>query len=161
MADAPPATRAIADQVLKQLDLAAGVPETAAEASVRKGFLLFRLRRFDEALRALDVAPASEADRVLAYWRALFRGRVLEELRRPDDAARAFEDAGRLFPEAQSPRVALASLFQQAGRREEALAQRVALGALPRDARDPWWIYWFGDRRFVPSLLAAIRDRQP
>ena len=161
MADAPPAIRARADWTLTQLEIALRVPDTADEASVRKGFLLFRLKRFDEALATLDSRPAPANDPVLAYWRALFRGRVLEELHRTDDALSAFQDASRIYPQAQSPRVAIASLLQQAGRRDEALAQRTAIGALPRDAQDPWWIYWLADRRFVADLLAKIRALRP
>lgn len=161
MADAPPAIRARAQQTLEQLDLALAVPDTADEASVRKGFLLFRLKRFDEALAALDSRPAPANDPVLAYWRALFRGRVLEELKRVDDAVNAFQEASRIYPQAQSPRVAMASLLQQAGRRAEALAERTAIGALPRDAKDPWWIYWLADRRYAPELLTKIRAFKP
>jgi tetratricopeptide (TPR) repeat protein len=133
-------------------------PTVAAEARVRGAFALHRLGRHTQALDALRTASALATDPSVRYWNQLLQGRVLDALGRTEDARTAYEAASALQPGAQTPRVALASLFQRAGQPTE--ARRWANAARsPGSAAtfDPWWQYWLGELRWVPEWTAAMR----
>ena len=149
-----------ADQALIYYGRAMLSADTSAEAAARRGFLLHRLGRPADALRELGIAEASP-DRVVAYWAHLVRGRASDALGRPDAAAQAYERAAALMPDAQSPAVALASLWQRHARPDEAArwAMRVRAGAV--SGADPWWDYWLGERRFFTERLTALRGARP
>ena len=78
-------------------------------------------------------------------WPQLFLGRA-EEARGHDEAARAaFERASALYPNAQSPRLALSQIARRAGNRAAAQRELQAIAQLPDDERrreDPWWLYY-------------------
>ena len=141
-------------QALMRFEAAAENDETRDEARVRGGWLLFQLERFPEALDWLDAAAPQE-DRDLAYWRALFRARVLESLRRPEDALSAYQAALTLNPGAQSAGVGHAVLLMRLDRSPEADASARALRV--STAADPWLIYNLGDHRFVDRWLDQLR----
>jgi tetratricopeptide (TPR) repeat protein len=151
------AARRNIDDTLEAFEAAAVHPEVAAEANVRRGFLLYRLGRTEEALSALGQAGAAPADPAVTYWRALFSGRAHDAAGDTDAAEQALRDAHAAWPSAQSPLVALAVLYQKAGRRSEALAVVRQLRELPAGAVDPWWTYWYGDARHVNEWLAELR----
>lgn len=155
------AARRHAEMAVGALERVQDVPEVAAEASARRGLLLLRLDRADEAMVALDAADAAAGDDMVRYWTTLFRGRALERLDRHVEAAAAYERAAALVPQAQAPAVALASLWQRHDRPADAL--RWARRAMDRPAGglDPWWIYWRGDLRHAGDRLAAIRKGRP
>jgi hypothetical protein len=150
-----------ADRALAAYVDAEREPSVASEALVRHALLLHRLGRHAEALSRLDVAPPPGEAPDVAYWRHLFRGRILEALNRQADAATAYEDAERIWPGAQTPAVALAALYQRLDRPSD--AQRWAAIALtrPSTAVDPWWQYWNGDYRLVPGWIAELRRGRP
>jgi tetratricopeptide (TPR) repeat protein len=133
----------------------------ADEARVRRGLLLHRLGRQAEALAALDVAPAAGADPAVDYWRMLFRGRVLQALDRPEEAAAAYEAAARGWPGAQTPAVALAALAQQQDRPDDARRWAALARTTSADTIDPWWQYWTGDFRFAGSWFDDLRQVRP
>jgi tetratricopeptide (TPR) repeat protein len=115
------------------------------ETRVRHGRVLDDLGRHDEASEELRRAIADGAgDRVL-YLAQLFLGRA-EEARGHGEAARnAFERASALYPNAQSPRLALSQIARRAGDRPAAQRELQAIAALPDDERrreDPWWFYY-------------------
>jgi tetratricopeptide (TPR) repeat protein len=134
--------------------------ETSAEAATRRAFLLHRLGRHADGLRELSVADSSK-DRAVTYWAELVRGRVLEALGRAGEAGQAYERAAAIAPGAQTPAVALASLWQRHGQPENAVpwASRVRSGSLA--GPDPWWDYWLGERRFLGERLTMLREARP
>jgi len=115
------------------------------EARVRHGRVLDDLKRHDAAAEELRRAIADGAGEHLLYLAHLFLGRA-EEARGRDNAARAaFERASALYPNAQSPRLALSQMARRAGDRAAAQRELGAIAALPRDERsreDPWWLYY-------------------
>ena len=141
-------------QALMRFEDAAESDETRDEARVRGAWILFQVGRFPEALDWLDAAKPKD-DRDLAYWRTLFRGRVLESLGRPEDARSAYQAALTLNPGAQSAGVAQAILLMRLDRAQEADATARAV-RVSTDA-DPWLIYSMGDHRFVDRWIEQLR----
>jgi Flp pilus assembly protein TadD len=86
---------------------------------------------------------------------------VLEALDRPDEARTAYERAAAIWPGAQTPAVALASLLERQGKRADAVKAAAAARRAPSEVIDPWWQYWSGDLRFFDQYLAALRGTQP
>jgi tetratricopeptide (TPR) repeat protein len=143
------------EDAVAQFALAGVAPETQAEARVRAGWVQFQLGRLDDALASLERVE-SNGDPVVAYWAALFRGRVLDGLRRYDAAAVAYRQALDICPTAQSAAVGLSLALFRADRIAEA-------DALARSHRasggghDPWWVYPAGDERFVAQWVTELR----
>jgi tetratricopeptide (TPR) repeat protein len=115
------------------------------EARVRHGRVLELLGRPAEACDELRRAIAGGATGNLLYLAELFLGRA-EEARGKDEAARAaYARAATLFPNAQSPRLALSQIARRAGNRAIAQRELQALAALSADdhrREDPWWVYY-------------------
>jgi tetratricopeptide (TPR) repeat protein len=115
------------------------------EARIRHGRVLDVLERHDEASAELRRAIEDGADGVLLYLAQLFLGRA-EEARGNHQAARgAFERASALYPNAQSPRLALSQIARHMGDRAAAQHELQAIAKLPDDERrrdDPWWHYY-------------------
>jgi tetratricopeptide (TPR) repeat protein len=115
------------------------------EARIRHGRVLDNLGRPDDACEELRRAIAGGASGHLLYLAELFLGRA-EEARGNDEAARAaFERASALYPNAQSPRLALSQIARRAGNRAAAQRELHALAELPGDQNrreDPWWLYY-------------------
>jgi tetratricopeptide (TPR) repeat protein len=143
-------------EALTRLDTAAGLDETRAEARVRTGWILFQQDRLPDALAALDGAQPGD-DRELAYWRSLFRGRVLTAIGRADDAEAAYRSALALFPSAQSAGIGRALVLVRLDRVTEAdqAARALRTGAVV--ATDPWSFYGDADRRFVDRWIVQLR----
>jgi tetratricopeptide (TPR) repeat protein len=115
------------------------------EARLRHGRVLDTLGRSAEACDELRRAIAGGASGHLLYLAELFLGRA-EETRGNDEAARAaYARASALFPNAQSPLLALSQIARRAGNRAAAQRELQALAALSPDSRrreDPWWLYY-------------------
>ena len=115
------------------------------EARVRRGRVLDDLGRHEEAAAELRRAIADGASGSLLYLAELFIGRA-EEANGHEDAARtAFERAAALYPNAQSPRLALSQIARRAGDRRAAQRELQVIAKLPDDERrreDPWWSYY-------------------
>jgi tetratricopeptide (TPR) repeat protein len=114
-------------------------------ARIRHGRVLDDLGRHDEAAGELRRAIADGASEALLYLAQLFLGRA-EDARGNLHAARAaFERASALYPDAQSPRLALSQIARRVGDRAAAQQQLQAIAKLPDDERrrkDPWWLYY-------------------
>lgn len=156
----PPAVRQMAIEcvqtALRFFENAAARDEVRDEARTRAGFAAFQLGRNDDARAALDSAGGS-ADRTVAYWRALFLGRVSDALGADADAERTYREAVRLFPEAQTARVGLALALFRLHRDDDAGEAALAARRVRADGVDPWETYFDGDARFVTGWLAAMR----
>jgi Flp pilus assembly protein TadD len=60
-------------------------------------------------------------------------------------AKASYERASTMYPNAQSPRLALSQLARQSGDRDSALRALQPIADLPqyeRLRRDPWWTYY-------------------
>ncbi len=118
--------------------------EGPAEATVRLGRVLGRLRRHEEAATVLrGVAPRLD-ERRLQFLCALFLGSEEGALGRAGPARESFERAAALCPTAQSPLVALADLGWRRGDRTLAREALVRLQRLPYnllEREDPWQDY--------------------
>ena len=144
--------------VTSRYDAAMPFPETALEARVRKAFFLHRIGRDADALDTLGAPPAADAGEVLRYYWHLFRGRMLEQLERQDEARAEYDTALRMAPRAQSPRVALMRLAVRSGDQPAAEALANEIQTARADAFDPWWVYWLGDYRQYGSIVGRLRE---
>ena len=154
--EAPEPARAAQIQTL--YDQARRLPDTAVEASVREAWFSYRRGNTDRALELLDVAPDGTPDLQVRYLLALVKGHVLRARGRLDAAESSYREALATWPGAQSARVALAGVLLARGEREE--AGRLANAVLTADSSqiDPWWMYWRGDFRGYPGLIANLRE---
>ena len=115
------------------------------EARVRRGRVLDDLGRHEEASEELRRAIADGATGPLLYLAELFLGCAEEASGRFDAARAAFEHASALYPNAQSPRLALSQIARRMGDRRAAQHELQMIARLPGDERrreDPWWFYY-------------------
>lgn len=143
------------NDLLAAYDVLIALPETAAEARVRKAWVLHRLERHEEALTLLG-QPGNAADEAVEYLRRLFRGRALDALGRSDEARNAYRDGFALAPQAQSVRVALMRHAAMAG--DMAEAATFADAVQTSQTGDPWWSYWQADFRFFSAVIARMKQ---
>jgi tetratricopeptide (TPR) repeat protein len=111
------------------------------EARIRLGRLLLLEGQLDRAVGELRTALAAADSPILRYFAQLFLGRAYELLAQTEGARQAYEAAVQLFPEAQSPRLALSQIALQAGRRSTAHEILEFLSRSSRSGADPWWNY--------------------
>lgn len=132
------------------------------EARIRLAHVLIDQGRPDAAAPLLHEALASSLEPFLEYYGALLLGRLHEGRGDLAAARERFERAARLFPTAQTPRIALSRIALLQGRVDEALA---FLAAGDEDAaappQDPWWFHLRlrapdADSRLA-SFFAAVR----
>jgi tetratricopeptide (TPR) repeat protein len=147
-----------APEILRQYDAAIALEPVRAEASVRKAWFLTRMGRHAEALAVVESAKPDPRDGVLNFWRELFRGKILDSLGRPADAAQAFRAALAIAPEAQSARVGLMNALARTGQRVDAKVIADAIGTARAGIEDPWWIYWQADYRWFPTLFSRLTE---
>lgn len=115
------------------------------ETRVRRGRVLDDLGRHEEASQELRRAIADGASGSLLYLAELFVGRAEEASGRYEAARAAFEHASALYPNAQSPRLALSQLARRMGDRRAAQRELQVIAKLPDDEQrreDPWWFYY-------------------
>jgi tetratricopeptide (TPR) repeat protein len=129
------------------------------EARIRLARVLGLQGRHEEAIRELQRADSSDAGPLLQYCAALFLGADEEALGHVDRAREAFGTASALYPNAQSPYLALSRLAWRTGDRAGALGAIRPVLALSanQDAReDPWWQYFDGTGRDADALLDRL-----
>lgn len=127
---------------------------------LRLGRTLGELGRHEEAATELRRSRQGERDRQRLYLIALFLGREEQTLGRQNEARGHFENAAALYPNAQSPRLALSLLARQAGDRKTALLllQQVnAPSATSGDASDPFWFYHEYHADDADALMQQMR----
>ncbi len=113
-----------------------------AGARLRLGHTLGELGRHADAAielrRAIDAQPDDEE----RYLSELFLGRAEHAVGRRDEAKRRYENASALFPNAQSPQLALGHLARESGDPAAALrALRTITTATDGNRDDPWLWY--------------------
>lgn len=126
------------------------------EARVRLGRLLYERKRHEEAAAELAIALAAKPEGPVAYYAHLFAGRTAQALGKIGEAVAHYQEAGALFPGAQSALLAQsqAALLSadMAGAAEP--IQRLEQLDAPRAKReDPWWQYHFAAGRDSDTLL--------
>jgi tetratricopeptide (TPR) repeat protein len=129
------------------------------EARVRLARITALLGRREEAARELRPLASGDAQPVVRYFAALFLGDVEQALGRRDAAIDAFRLAATLYPQAQSPHLALSVLAIGHADRSGAVAELQQLLQLPaQESRrfDPWWTYHLGNGRNVEELLSGL-----
>lgn len=138
-----------------------GNPELT-EARVRLGRVLTRQGRVDEAAVELKKAVTMPASSEVKYYALLFLGRAMEASNDAQAAADAFRSAAVLFPNAQSPHLAISRLAADGG---DARAARDAVDRVLRnpeneaDRFDPWWLYHRCTGRDANVIYEAFSQR--
>jgi hypothetical protein len=138
------------------------------EARVRLGRALALTGRPAEAVTQLEGVEHETTDARLLYLAHLFLGDAHQALGHRDAAAASYRVAASLFPEAQSPLLALAQLARRYGERQSALRAIGDVLGLPADLdrrQDPWWTYFELPRdsadALVRELCARVADEAP
>lgn len=130
-----------------------------AEARLRLGRVLALHGRHNEAVPHLQQVLKDTTDASRVYYASIFMARE-DELRGRTAAARQhFERAARLFPNAQTPHLALSRLAFHDGDVRGATRSIEQLFALPAeevDRYDPWWRYFSGTGRLTDRWLERL-----
>jgi len=129
------------------------------ELHLRFGHVLLLLEREADAVKELRVALDVEGDPLLRYYGELFVGAAEERLGHADAARQAYSEAADLYPNAQSPHLALSALARRLGDRATALKEMQIVFELQHaDALpdDPWWTYYKSQARNADDLLESL-----
>ena len=151
-------TDAQINEVTRRYAAAEKFPDTLVEARVRAAWFSYRIGKSDDALRLLDGMEGAATDRQIVYLRQLVRGHALRALGRFDEAVAAYRGGLTLWPGAQSSRVALMTLLLSRDEREQTESMAEDIQAAPDDQFDPWWMYWQGDYRAYPAIVARLLE---
>jgi tetratricopeptide (TPR) repeat protein len=137
--------------------LAAAAGDT--DARIRLGHTLVELGRHKEAGVELRKAIDGTPDARRLYLAELFLGRAEHALGRHAEARRLYEHASELYPNAQSPRLALSHLARQTGDRAGAQQSLKRLIAVPTAGpSDPWWDFYQPHNADAEVLLSQMRQ---
>jgi hypothetical protein len=129
------------------------------ELHLRFGHVLLLLDHEADAAKELRLALDVEGDPLLRYYGELFLGAAEERLGHADAARQAYGEAAALYPNAQSPHLALSALARRLGDRATAFKEMQIVFELQNaDARpdDPWWTYYKSQARNADDLLEAL-----
>jgi tetratricopeptide (TPR) repeat protein len=130
------------------------------EARIRLARVLGLRGEHAEAEALLRKAVGEATEPLLQYYAHLFLGAEKEALGDRDQARDFYGRAAVLYPDAQSPRLALSLLSVRDGRHAAALEAMSGVLALPGDTRvDPWWTYHAAQGRNANADMAALYDR--
>ena len=152
----PPAqeTNAEAERLYRR---ALAIDPSLVEARVRLARLLDLRQRHNEAAAELKTALAGNPSAAVSYYAHLFAGRAAQATGQTSEAARHYQDAAALFPDAQSALLASSQLALLGSDVAATLAPVERLGA--RSAvftADPWWQYHLAAGRDADDLLKAL-----
>ena len=130
------------------------------DARIRLGRALGDLGRHADAAaelrKVIDTPPEGE----LLYLAELFLGREEHALGRKDEAKRRYERASALYPDAQSPQLALAHLARESGDRTAAhRALRTITSPPEADPADPWLWYYKPHRADAEPLMQSMQTQ--
>ena len=134
-------------------------PAVGAEAHLRTGHLYYCLASPRTAASHFQTALQRSSDPYSQYLSHFFVGRMFESSGRRDDAATAYRHALSVLPHTQSATMALAAtsfLNQKPTEAYELLDASFAARSRPVD---PWRVFGLGDYRFLPQLVADLRDQ--
>ena len=129
------------------------------EARVHHGCVLGLLGRHRDAAEELRIAAASAMGPQLRYYAELFLGHAEESLGNRVAARDHYRQASALYPQAQSPLLALALFARQSGDlagTRDAMRQLLALGGARAEDADPWWVYYRWQNQGFEALFAEL-----
>jgi tetratricopeptide (TPR) repeat protein len=129
------------------------------EARVHRGYVLGLLGRHRDAAEELRLAVSTAVGPQLRYYAELFLGLAEESLGNRAAARDRYGLASALYPQAQSPLLALTLLARQFGDRAGAQDAMRKMLALPpgRDVKaDPWWLYYRWQNQGSEALFAEL-----
>jgi tetratricopeptide (TPR) repeat protein len=133
------------------------IDSSLTEVRVRLARLLDRRGRTEAAATELNTAIAGRPDGAVAYYAHLFAGRASQSLGRMDEAAKHYQSARELFPDAQSALLAASQLALLSADVDGTVAP---IDRLPKSApdlsADPWWIYHHCAGRDADELLRVL-----
>jgi tetratricopeptide (TPR) repeat protein len=130
------------------------------EARIHLGRVLGLRGEHVEADTLLRKAVGDAKEPLLQYYATLFLGAEKEALGDREQARHLYDAATDLFPEAQSPRLALSLLSAVDGKHDDALTvMAVVLGSPGEERKDPWWTYIYSQGRNGPDALAGVYKR--
>jgi tetratricopeptide (TPR) repeat protein len=133
------------------------VDPSVVEVRVRLARLLDLRKRHEEAAAELKTALAAHPTGMVAFYAHLFAGRAAQALGGIDEAARHYEEAAALFPDAQSALLAGSQVALLGSDVPAALAPVQRLGAASAAfTADPWWQYHLGAGRDADDLLTTL-----
>jgi tetratricopeptide (TPR) repeat protein len=135
---------------------AAQADPTLLEARLRLARVLSVEGAHEEAAALLQPLSHS-ADTMTAYIARMLQGKEFQRAGALADAVERYESARSIMPEAQSPRLALAQVAYQQGRRSMAAAS-VRLTVTPSGIIDPWELYTKGTAWRTDQYLARLRS---
>ena len=130
------------------------------EARIRLGRVLGRRGRHQDAIVELRRATMETKNRLLQYYGQMFLGAEAAALDLVDESRRAYERAAELYPDAQSPHLAIGALAARTGDRAGALSaiQPVLTGDDPLRSDDPWWSYYTSQARDLVGIVEALHE---
>jgi len=152
----PPAeqTNAEAERLFRR---ALAIDPSLVEARVRLARLLDLRGRHEEAGAELEAALAQHPTGAVAFYAHLFAGRAAHATGRSDEAARHYQGALDIFPDAQSALLAASHLALTRSDVPAALVPVAHLGARSNAfTADPWWRYHLGAGRDAEGLLTTL-----
>lgn len=117
-----------------------------AEARLHQGFVFAALGRYDEAAEELGQAVGPLQNPRQRYLAELMLGHAEYERGHTGPARDHYVRASDLYPEAQSPYLALALIARQRGDRrgvQEALQRLLQVPRAAANDADPWWRYYW------------------
>ena len=132
-----------------------------AEAHLRSGSLLLRLRRPEPALQHLAAANRVSTDPFVTYLARYFAGEGHELRGRRSLAEDAYRGALEIVPGAQSGVARLSALLFLLDDRRGADDLVSAAFRLRPPPEDPWRLYSYGDFRRWGMLIASLRGALP
>ena len=133
------------------------VDPSLVEARVRLARLLDLRNQHEEAAAELATALAAKPAGFVAFYAHLFAGRAAQALGRIDEAARHYDEAIALFPDAQSALLARSQAALLGSDVPGVLAPVQHLG--PRSLvfeSDPWWQYQLAAGRDQDALMLEV-----
>jgi tetratricopeptide (TPR) repeat protein len=129
----------------------------SVDARIRLGRTLGDLGRQADAAAELRKAIDAQPDPEPLYLAELFLGRAEHMLGRKDEAKRRYERASALYPDAQSPQLALAHLARESGDRAAAhRALRTITSPPEASPVDPWLWYYKPHREDAEALMQSM-----
>jgi tetratricopeptide (TPR) repeat protein len=131
--------------------------DVGGEASMRLGAMHMRHERDGEAMRHLERAETLTRDPYVIYLVRYFKGQILEQNSRSEDALNEYRRAAAAWPNGQAATLSLAALLFRDGRRTEAHERVSRMLAAGPAQFDPWREYVHADNRFWPQLIGTLR----
>jgi tetratricopeptide (TPR) repeat protein len=133
-----------------------------AEARLRLGRVTGLQGNHKKAIAELQNAAAIITDPQLSYYASLYLGYEFTMVVRGQEAREQYQRAAMLYPNAQSPLLALSQLALDNDDTEGALRalQRVfGLQIKDRWNDDPWWVYDLAHVRDAAALVAEMQKK--